>query len=205
MSGGTRRPCESPSRNNGLDPESGFDLGETRYLLYAPHVGQAPGRSRSTSTGWPTARPTSTLRSSSRELPGLRSLRGGVAGKVAGRVHFGRRSGTAVAAADPRAARRRCSASAACSRCSCRCRRRRTWRSSHPRRRRRAYPPDFEPVLAPGGRISIGELVDGGAAAEPADRAAARAAASACATACRRRRRAVAARRTSRLRSWRSC
>ena len=32
------------------------------------------------------------------ELPGLRSLRGGVAGKVAGRVHFGRRSGTAVAA-----------------------------------------------------------------------------------------------------------
>ena len=92
------------------------------------------------------------------ELPGLRSLRGGVAGTVAGRVHFGRRSGTAVAALSLEG-----TATLQCQRCM--------QPLQLPLRAAadvaliaseadaESVPADFEPVLAPGGRISIGELV----------------------------------------------
>ena len=92
------------------------------------------------------------------ELPGLRSLRGGVAGRVTGRVRFGRRSGTAVAALTLEG-----TATLQCQRCM--------QPVQLPLQATadvaliaseadvESVPADLEPVLAPGGRISIGELV----------------------------------------------
>ena len=108
------------------------------------------------------------------ELSGLRSMRAGVAGSVHGRAHFTRQRGLAVAelalageatlrvpalhAAD--------AAAAAIRGCG--------WRWSTTEAEAARVPEDLEPMLAPGGRISIGGAHHGGVVAEPAHRAAAR-------------------------------
>ena len=92
------------------------------------------------------------------ELPGLRSARGGVAGKVRGRVRFTREQGTAVAELSLSG-----SATLECQRClrpmelPLEVVTRIALVSSAAQSNR--VPPDLEPVLAAEGRISIGELV----------------------------------------------
>jgi uncharacterized protein len=91
------------------------------------------------------------------ELPGLRS-RAGVGGSVSGRVHFGRQAGTAVAELTLQG-----SATLECQRClqplqlPIDTRVRVGLISSESELAR--VPEDLEPMLAAGGRISIGELI----------------------------------------------
>ena len=92
------------------------------------------------------------------ELAGLRSLRAGVGGSVRGRAHFAREQGMPVADLDFSG-----TVSLACQRCL------RPMERSFERESRIALiasedeaarvPPEWEPVLAAGGRISIGELL----------------------------------------------
>ena len=92
------------------------------------------------------------------ELPGLRSLRGAVAGSVQGHVHFGREQGVAVAELSFKG-----SATLECQRCM------RPMQQPLEVRARVALvaseteaervPQELETVLAPGGRTTIAELV----------------------------------------------
>ena len=92
------------------------------------------------------------------ELPGLGSLQGGVAGSVEGRVHFSRSQGATVAELSLNGM-----ATLECQRCmkplqlplSATTRVALVACEADAER----VPADFEPVLAPGGRISIGELI----------------------------------------------
>ncbi len=92
------------------------------------------------------------------ELSGLRSLRAGLAGSVHGRVHFARKQGTAVAELAMSGA-----ATLECQRCmkpmqlAVQTAARVALIASEAEAGR--VPADLEPVLAPGGRISIGELI----------------------------------------------
>jgi len=92
------------------------------------------------------------------ELGGLRSARAGVAGNVHGRVHFGREAGVAVAELNLSG-----TATLVCQRCL-------QPMELHVDSNVRVgligseaeiarVPADLEPMLAPGGRVSIGELV----------------------------------------------
>ena len=92
------------------------------------------------------------------ELAGLRSLRGGVGGSVSGHAHFAREQGMPVADLSFSG-----TVSLQCQRCL------QPMERSLERESRIALiaseneagrvPPEREPVLAPGGRISIGELL----------------------------------------------
>jgi len=92
------------------------------------------------------------------ELPGLRSLQGGVSGSVSGRVHFTRERGVAVAEL-----RLRGEAMLECQRClrplelpldvSVRV------ALADTEAELERMPPDLEPMLAPGGRLSVGQLL----------------------------------------------
>jgi len=92
------------------------------------------------------------------ELPGLRSLKGGVSGSVSGRVHFTRVQGIAVAELQLRG-----EAVLECQRClrplqlplDAAVRVALTDTEAELER----VPPDLEPMLAPGGRLSISGLV----------------------------------------------
>jgi len=92
------------------------------------------------------------------ELSGLRSLRGGVGGSVSGRVRFSREAGFAVAELTLRG-----SATLECQRClrpmelALETLTRVALIASEAEGQR--VPADLEPVLAAGGRITIGELV----------------------------------------------
>jgi len=92
------------------------------------------------------------------ELPGLKSVHGGVAGSVSGRVHFAPRHELAVAELTLAG-----SATLECQRCM---QPLQLPLSSHVQvallaseEQVQRVPEDLEPVLAPGGRISVGELV----------------------------------------------
>jgi len=92
------------------------------------------------------------------ELAGLRSLQGGVSGSVSGRVHFTREQGIAIAQLQLRGA-----AVLECQRClgplelpldaTVRV------ALADTEAELERVPPDLEPMLAPGGRLSIAELV----------------------------------------------
>jgi uncharacterized protein len=92
------------------------------------------------------------------ELAGLRSLRGGVTGSVSGRVHFARRQDLAVAQLSLHG-----SATLECQRCmqpmqvALDSTSELALIASEAQAQR--VPEELEPVLAPGGRISIGELI----------------------------------------------
>jgi uncharacterized protein len=140
----------------GLRPKSGFDLG-----------GLATYYTRPMSPPW--SRPLEVDRLADggadvdfavplAELPGLRSLRAGVAGSAHGRVRFGRVQGAAVAELFMAG-----TATLECQRCM------KPMQLQLDTTARVALiasesdaervPADLEPVLAPGGRISIGELI----------------------------------------------
>lgn len=92
------------------------------------------------------------------ELPGLKSVRGGVTGSVSGRVHFAARHELVVAQLTLTG-----SARLECQRCM---QVLQLPLSTHvavalltSEEQAQRVPEDLEPVLAPGGRISIGELV----------------------------------------------
>jgi len=92
------------------------------------------------------------------ELTGLRSEGGAVAGNVSGRVHFAREQGQPIAELELRG-----TATLECQRCMKPLQRALEVRSRIALIGSEAevarVPPDLEPVLAEGGRISVGELV----------------------------------------------
>ena len=92
------------------------------------------------------------------ELSGLRSLRGGVAGNAHGRVHFGREQGVAVAELALKG-----TATLECQRCMkpMECTLDSAARIALIATEAQAgeLPPDLEPLLAEGGRISVARLI----------------------------------------------
>ena len=93
------------------------------------------------------------------ELSGVRPLRAGVAGSVAGARAFYARSADWRWPSSPWQARRRCCASAVCSRMQLPLRSRVRVALVTTEAEAARVPEELEPMLAPGGRISIGELV----------------------------------------------
>jgi uncharacterized protein len=140
----------------GLRPKSGFDLGElaTYYTRPMSPTWSGPLDVDRLADGGADVDFAVALA----ELPGLRSLRAGVGGGVRGGVHFTREQGVVVAELSLTGV-----ATLECQRCL------RPMELPVEARVRiglvpseadvARVPEDLEPVLAPGGRISIGELI----------------------------------------------
>ena len=176
----SRSGVESPSRNNGLAPNPALTWADSIPIIRAPC--RSPGRGRSKSTGWPTAEPRSTLLFRSRSCAawparGCRECRGACAlctrtGACGGGAHAARRGDArmpAMHAADERAHRHGGRVALVASEADV-----------------ARVPAELEPVLAPGGRISIARAHHGGADADTAHRGAARRRCAVCGAAGRR-------------------